>query len=170
MSAMVDEDLRCRVVEGDVEKLVSRGFGELAGRELILWPEEVLYLLERGTLRLVDRDGALLDFKAYLDRVSRVNPGLWPLYIIYRDLRRSQRIVRKGFGGRLTYRLYEPSNRETSKYVILAFPEGTTLKVNEILKAARQVMRKGKVLIIAVLERRGEVIYYSCSDTNLSNL
>jgi tRNA-intron endonuclease len=170
LKAVLAEDYRCRVVEGDIEGMMARGYGDLSEGQLVLWPEEVLYLLEKKALSLTDREGNPLDFKAYLDQLSKEQPHLWPRYIVYRDLRSSGRIVKMGFGGMLTYRLYEPSNRETSKYLIFPFPEGSTLKMEELLKATKQVMRKGKILIIAVLERRGEVIYYSCTDTNLSNL
>ncbi len=170
LKAVLAEDYRCRVVEGDIEGLLARGFGELSEGQLMLWPEEVLYLLERRALSLTDREGNPLDFKTYLDQLSREKPNFWPRYIVYRDLRSSGRMVKMGFGGMLTYRLYEPSNRETSKYLIFPFPEGSTLRVEELLKASKQVMKKGKILIIAVLERRGEVIYYSCTETNLSNL
>ncbi|GBC71551.1 hypothetical protein HRbin02_01336 [Candidatus Calditenuaceae archaeon HR02] len=170
LKAVLAEDYRCRVVEGDIEGLVARGFGDLSEGLLMLWPEEVLYLLERKALSLVDKEGNPLNFKTYLDLLSKEKPFLWPRYIVYRDLRSTGRIVRMGFGGMLTYRLYETSNKETSKYLIFPFPEGSTLRVKELLKASKQVMRKGKTLIIAVLERRGEVIYYSCTDTSLSNL
>jgi len=170
LKAVLTEDLRCRVVGGDIEGLVAKGFGELTDGQLTLWPEESLYLLERNALSLTDKDGTPLDFKSYLELLTKERPGFWPLYVIYRDLRRSGRIVKKGFGGMLKYRLYEPSMREASKYIVLPFPEGSTLSIEELVKSVRQVMRKGKILIIAVLERRGEVIYYSCSDTNLSNI
>jgi len=168
--AVLTEDLRCMVVEGDTGRLLSMGYGEIRDEKLILWPEEALFLIERGRLTLIGSGGAELDFRGYLSRISEAYPGFWPQYVIYRDLRQSGRVVRRGFGGRLAYRLYEPSQRESSKFVVLVFPEGTSLKVGELLRAARQVMRKGKVLVVAVLERRGEVIYYSCSDTTLSNL
>ncbi len=170
VKAVLAEDFRCRVVEGDIEGLVAKGYGGLSEGQLMLWPEEVLYLLERRALSLADKDGALLDFKTYLDQLLKEKPQFWSQYIVYRDLRKSGRIVKKGFGGMLTYRLYEPSDRETSRYLIFPFSEGSTLRMEELLKALKQVMKKGKVLIIAVLERRGEVIYYSCTDTNLSNL
>lgn len=170
MKAVLAEDYRCRVIEGDIEGLVAKGYGDLSEGQLMLWPEEALYLLERKTLSLTDAEGNPLDFKTYLNLLSKEKPHLWPRYIVYRDLRSSGRVVKMGFGGMLTYRLYDSSSKETSKYLIFPFPEGSTLRVEELLKASKQVLKKGKILIIAVLERRGEVIYYSCTDTNLSNL
>lgn len=164
------ENHRCRVVEGDIERLAAQGFGELTEAELTLWPEEALYLLEKEALEIVDHAGNRLAFRDYLEISSKKYPDIWALFLVYRDLRSSGRIVKRGVGGRLAYRLYDRSNRETSKYYILPFPEGSAMKVEELLQASKRVSKKGKTMIVAVLERRGEVIYYVCSDTNLSNL
>lgn len=153
-----------------MDRLASNGYGELSDGQLTLSPVETLYLLEKGSLTLHDSEGAQLDFKTLLDRLTKSIPNIWPIYIIYRDLRRSGKIVRKGFGGKLAFRLYEQPSTGTSKFVVLSLPEGSPLKIEELLRASRQVMKKGKILVIAAVERRGEVIYYSCSDTSLSNL
>ncbi|MEM1922905.1 MAG: hypothetical protein QXW60_02630 [Nitrososphaerota archaeon] len=167
---MLTEDQKCRVIEGDIERVASQGFGQLSGEGLTLWPEEALYLLEKGLLEITDQSGELLGFQEYLGRLSRMYPEIWQLFLIYRDIRSSGRVVKRGLGGRLAYRLYDRAKQETAKYYILPLPEGSTIKVEDLLKATRYASRKGKTMIVAVLERRGEVVYYICSDTNLSNL
>jgi len=170
LRGVLTEDQKCRVIEGDIERVASQGFGQLSGEGLTLWPEEALYLLEKGLLEITDQSGELLGFQEYLGRLSRMYPEIWQLFLIYRDIRSSGRVVKRGLGGRLAYRLYDRAKQETAKYYILPLPEGSTIKVEDLLKATRYASRKGKTMIVAVLERRGEVVYYICSDTNLSNL
>jgi tRNA intron endonuclease len=165
----LSEELRVEVRGPEATRLAAQGYGELEGDRLLLWPEEALYLLEKGKME-VEGGGARLGFREYLALITRDKPIVWPRYIIYRDLRESGRVVRKGVGETLLYRLYETSGQETSKYLVFPLSEGESVEVSRLLDAARQSADKGKVLVLAVVERRGEVVYYVCSETSPSNV
>jgi hypothetical protein len=50
-----------------------------------------------------------------------------------------------------------------AKYVIFGISEGTKIKVDKLAKTINQSARMGKDAVVAVIERRGEVIYYKMS-------
>ena len=50
-----------------------------------------------------------------------------------------------------------------TKYLVFGFNEGTQEKIGKIQKNVEQITKMGKDPIIAVIERRGEIIYYKIS-------
>ena len=86
-------------------------------------------------------------------------------YLIFRDLRSKGYVVKEGFGFRTDFRIYERGefNKKTSKYVSVGLNEGTNIRASEFAEVIEQVEKMGKAVVIAVVERRGEVIYYKTS-------
>ncbi len=166
---VMSTDYRVEIVGAEATRLASQGYGELLDERLLLWPEEALYMLEKGAIA-VESGGERLGFREYLALLTRERPEAWTRYIVYRDLRESGRVVRRGIGETLLYRLYESGSKETSKYLVLPLSEGESLELGKLLEAARQSSTKGKILLLAVVEGRGEVVYYACSEVSPSNL
>ena len=52
---------------------------------------------------------------------------------------------------------------KSAKYLVFALNEGTQEKIGQIQKNIFEITQMGKEPIIAVIERRGEVIYYKIS-------
>jgi tRNA-intron endonuclease len=52
---------------------------------------------------------------------------------------------------------------KSAKYVVFGINEGTEMSVEKLNDAVEQISRMGKEAVIAVIERRGEVIYYKVS-------
>lgn len=48
--------------------------------------------------------------------------------------------------------------------------EGTEINVSSLMESVQQISRMGKTPIIAVVERRGEVIYYHLSKSRFRDL
>lgn len=153
-----------------IDELVSKGFGELIDEATLkLMPYEALYLVENNKLIVKSSSGVELGFIELLRVLQSENPQLLFLYVIYRDLRKRGYVVKGGFGGKLAFRVYE-KGKEEAPYLVYPFFEGTPESIANLLEGVRHSISKDKQLIIAVVERRGEVIYYSCSEASLRNI
>jgi tRNA-intron endonuclease len=146
-------------------ELEESGYGTREGRELMLRDYEALYLLYVKKLDLADAEGLKVGFEK-LAEVSQKRAGdFWTKFVIYRDLRSRGYVVREGFGFGTDLRVYERGDypRKPAKYVVFALDEGIEKGMADLQKSVREMARMGKEAIIAVIERRGEVIYYKVS-------
>ena len=77
-------------------------------------------------------------------------------------------MVKDGFGFGSDFRVYERGNYglKDAKFLIFAFDEGTQQKIGNLYKNIDEITKMGKEPIIAVIERRGEVIYYKINKMN----
>ncbi len=57
--------------------------------------------------------------------------------------------------------------KETAKYLIFGIQEGQPVSVEELARALRYVQSLKKRLVLSVINRRGEVVYYSISQLTL---
>ncbi|MBS7609586.1 tRNA-intron lyase [Candidatus Bathyarchaeota archaeon] len=146
--------------------LKERGYGVLEGEELELLPEEALYLSEDKRLKIKDKDtGEEAGFQSLAERFIRERPELWIRYLIYRDLRKKGYVVKDGYGLGLDFLVYERGSfgKEPAKFLVLGLSEGETLKLEGLLETLRMAMGSKKELILAVVESRGDVVYYAVS-------
>jgi len=89
--------------------------------------------------------------------------------LIFRDLRSRGYVVKDGIGLGIDFRVYERGQYHTkaAKYVVFAVSEGSPIpasRLGEILKLVHGMKRE---LIVAVMDRRGEIVYYALSWLNL---
>ena len=91
-------------------------------------------------------------------------------FLLYRDLRTRGYVVKDGFGFGSDFRVYERGNYglKDAKFLIFAFNEGTQQKIGKLYKNIEEITKMGKEPIIAVIERRGEIIYYKVNKMNFS--
>ena len=149
-----------------IEELRRKGYGRPSERGLRLEPWETLYLAEKNKLSVLDAEtGRELDFQELLRRFERSDARIWVKYIVYRDLRERGYVVRSGFGPELVFRLYNRGDygRKPAKFVIYSMLEGMPVPVSELERALEMAQSYRKNLILAVVDRRGEVVYYSLS-------
>ena len=150
-----------------IGELEQSGYGEREGKKLTLKDYEALYLLFSGRLELKEHD-ANVTFNSLAERVQAETRDAWTKFIIYRDLRSRGYIVKDGFGFGTDLRVYERGDFpvKAAKFVVFALDEGTEREVGELNESVRQIIKMGKEAIVAVIERRGEVIYYKVSRAN----
>jgi tRNA-intron endonuclease len=152
--------------ENDIGELRSRGYGKLKNHKLFLKPYEALFLLNKNIIELVDeKSGEGIDFQKLLHTCEKLDSNIWVKFLIYRDLRSRGYVVREGFGLGIDFRVYEKGRygTETAKYLILGVQEGKPITIEELTQILKNVQSLKKKLILAVLSRRGEVVYYSLS-------
>ncbi|WP_309492248.1 tRNA-intron lyase [Candidatus Hecatella orcuttiae] len=153
----------------EAARLVSRGFGEETRGRLELASWEALYLVAEGELRVVEKDsGVAMSFEELLSFFSQKDRRVWSKYLVYRDLRSRGYTVKKGFGHGSHFRVYERGayGKEPAKFLISTMLEGEPLPVQELVKTLSSARSLKKEAILGVIERRGEVVYYTLSQFN----
>jgi tRNA-intron endonuclease, archaea type len=146
-------------------ELEESGYGTREGKELLLKDYEALYLLFVKKLVLEDEEKEPVAFDRLAELSQKKAGDSWTKFVIYRDLRSRGYIVRDGFGFGTDLRVYERGDfpKKPAKYVVFALDEGIEKGMDDLQKSVREMARMGKEAIIAVIERRGEVIYYKVS-------
>ncbi|MDG6901367.1 MAG: tRNA-intron lyase [Nitrososphaerota archaeon] len=165
----VDAELRDgRVTISDTDRfgeLEESGYGGREGKSLVLKEYEALYLLYSKKLNLADKAGKQVGFEGLAEETQLRARDSWTKFIIYRDLRSRGYVVKEGFGFGTDLRVYERGDypKKAAKYVVFALDEGIERRVEHLQESVREMAKMGKEAIIAVIERRGEVIYYRVS-------
>ena len=151
------------------DELSSRGYGVVEGKELLLTFYEALYLSDRGMLEIEGKKGRKVGFQELLQCYEDINENAWAGYLVYRDLRSRGYVVREGFGSGVDFRVYDRGNysKDTAKYLITSVQEGKPVSIEDLSNVLRQSLSLKKELILAVMNRRGEIVYYSISELTL---
>jgi tRNA-intron endonuclease len=151
--------------KSSIDALTSRGYGTLEDEVFTLTFYEALYLLDKGMLEVKDDKGKTMNFQSLLNCYEGHNENAWVSYLVYRDLRSRGYVAREGFGGGIDFRVYERGGygKETAPYLVLSTQEGKPLSVDGLAGALQQCQSQKKELIVAVMNRRGEIVYYSVS-------
>ena len=153
------------VFDHDIESdLFNKGYGEKNDKKIIFSDYEILFLVYIGKLNVLYRKKKL-SFHNIVDIFSKTDEKLWTKFLIFRDLRSRGYILKEGFGLGIDFRIYERGKYgdKPSKYVVFAINEGTETDSLEVYNIINKISRMGKEPIIAVIERRGEIIYYKVS-------
>ena len=147
--------------------LIERGFGESEKDFLILDSFETLYLLYNNKLELKKINKSIV-FDELIQKYSQKNDDILTRFLLYRDLRTKGYAVKDGFGFGSDFRVYERGTYglKDARYVIFVFNEGTQQKIGKLYKNIEEIAKMGKEPIIAVIERRGEIIYYKINKMN----
>jgi tRNA-intron endonuclease, archaea type len=156
-----EKELKTIVNENkDKDQLRNKGFGEIFNQEFILSGLETLYLLSNNKIKLVGKRE--YDFSSLLKMLLKKDKKILTKYLIYRDLRSKGYVVKEGFGFGIDFRIYERGDygKRPSKYVSIGINEGINIKSKDFVDMIDQIENMGKDTVIAVIERRGEVIYY----------
>ena len=147
--------------------LNERGFGESEKDTLILNSFETLYLLYNNKLELKKINKNIV-FDELIQKYIQKNDDILTRFLLYRDLRTKGYVVKDGFGFGSDFRVYEKGTygQKDAKFLIFAFNEGTQQKIGKLYKNIHEITQMGKEPIIAVIERRGEIIYYKINKMN----
>jgi tRNA-intron endonuclease len=150
-----------------IHELELKGYGEIENSKLILKFFESLYLLYSDRL-ILKKGKKKIDFSTLLNLYQKQDPEALTKFLIYRDLRNRGYVVKDGFGFGSDFRVYERGHfgEKGAKFLIFGLNEGQQEKMGNLQKKIEQITQMGKEPIIAVIERRGEVIYYKINRMN----
>jgi tRNA-intron endonuclease len=151
--------------KSSVDALSQRGYGTSENAVFTLTFYEALYLLDKEMIEVNDENNEEVSFQSLLQSYEAVNENAWINYLVYRDLRSRGYVVREGFGAGIDFRIYKRGTygKDTASYLVLGTQEGKPLAIDDLAEALRHCQSQKKELIIAVMNRRGEIVYYSVS-------
>ena len=150
-----------------IRDLEEKGYGEIQKQKLLLKQFETLYLLYTNKL-ILKKNKTQINFDTYMSVCQKTNSEILTKFLIFRDLKTRGYVVKDGFGFGSDFRVYERGNYglKDAKFIIFAFNEGTQQKLGKLYKNIEEITKMGKEPIIAVIERRGEIIYYKINKMN----
>ncbi len=151
------------------QDLEQKGYGEMEKNKLVLKPFESLYLLFTDKLTLF-KEKKNIDFDLLLQVYRKLDKDILTKFLVYRDLRTRGYTVKDGFGFGSDFRVYAKGDfgEKEAKFLVFTLNEGKQEKIGKFQKKIQEITKMGKEPIIAVIERRGEVIYYKISTINFN--
>jgi tRNA-intron endonuclease len=153
--------------QSDADSLYQDGYGYRMNHEHYMQPAELLFTVYRNKIVVVDEDtNKRLGFTELLHVLSEDTPNLWTNFIVFKDLRTRGFIIkiekdRFLIYERGTFRKTPPS------YVIHIFSEGKPQSLTEFIKELQTTEKDGYEMKVAVVDRRGEIVFYSIKETEL---
>ena len=159
-------DSRCVYVDykPDLMELRDRGFGDLKSGKLHFTPYESFYLLEKQKIKVYDkRADRELQLKDLVRRFSVGKPEIWIKYLVYRDLRDRGYIVRESSGA-FDFDIYGKGPLRRLISIIYEGGEASLRKLSKLLKYSDN---EKKELILAVVDRRTDIVYYTLTSLNV---
>ena len=147
--------------------LEQKGYGEFEKNKFYLKSFESLYLLYTGTLTLFKGKKKVV-FDSLMQICKKNDEGILTKFLVYRDLRTRGYTVKDGFGFGSDFRVYSKGDfgEKGAKFLVFGLSEGKQEKIGKFQKKIEEIIKMGKEPIIAVIERRGEIIYYKITRMN----
>tara|TARA_B100001167_G_scaffold21753_1_gene11538 strand:+ start:504 stop:1073 length:570 start_codon:yes stop_codon:yes gene_type:complete len=149
--------------------LEQKGYGEMEKNKLLLKSFESLYLLYTNRLTIF-KGKKNINFDLLLQICKKQDENILTKFLVYRDLRTRGYTVKDGFGFGSDFRVYGKGDfgEKGAKFLVFGLNEGKQEKIGTLQKKIEEITKMGKEPIIAVIERRGEIIYYKISRINFN--
>lgn len=150
--------------KSELMELRDRGFGDLKGDKLMLTPYESFYLVEKQ--KIVVRGKQTKDELTLRDIVRKFSVGksaIWIKYLVYRDLRDRGYIVRES-NKMFDFDIYGKGPVRRLISIIYEGGEASLRKLGKLLSYADS---ERKELILAVVDRRTDIVYYTLSSLHV---
>lgn len=151
-------------------QLSQDGYGDGYSGRYVLMPFEALYLVSVDRLQ-VRAGKRQLEFEDLLEICQRDDPDTLSQYLVYRDLRFRGYVAKNGFGFGTDLRVYNRGDYgiKGAKLLVFGISEGKQVSASKFYKQVDKMTNMGKEPVVAVIERRGEVIYYKINKTEFAN-
>ena len=159
---------------GEADSLLQDGYGHISeNRRYILEPYEALYLVEKERLTIIEeKEKRILSFQEILSRELIADILLWTRYIIYKDIRGRGFVAKSTSKNRVSFRVYERGAypKKAPSYELYTLVEGVSENLGHIEEILVSVKNSGRTLKLAVIDRRGELVYYSLNKLGTDRL
>jgi len=146
------------------DELEKKGIGEKEDKQLLLSPEEALYLKEkRKRFPIENARGKDLTYKELFKYFMRKDKEFGRKYLVYRDLKDRGFCVRTGFKFGTHYRVYSRGDRPGKGHAIWlvhCVPEEYKAEMPIISRSIRLAQNVRKKMIYAVIDTEGDITYY----------
>ena len=153
--------------ESELMELRDRGFGDLKNGKLFLTSYESFYLLEKQKIVVSDKKtGDNLSLRDIVLKFSVGKPEIWIKYLVYRDLRDRGYIVRES-NKKFDFDIYGKGPLRRLISIVYEGGEASLKKLGRLLEYSE---KEKKELILAVVDRRTDIVYYSLTSLNVQGL
>jgi tRNA-intron endonuclease len=146
--------------KSELMELRDRGFGELKKTRLSFTAYESFYLLEKQKIRVfTPKTSAELSLRDLVRKFSVGRPEIWIKYLVYRDLRDRGYLVRES-DRNFDFDIY---GKGPLRRLISIVYEGGEASLRKLRKLLAISDTEKKELILAVVDRRTDIVYYTLS-------
>jgi tRNA-intron endonuclease len=150
-------------LSSSLRELRERGFGNLRKGKVVLSSFEAFYLLEKERIKVSDaRTKIVVELRDLVDKLSAGKAEIWIKYLIYRDLRDRGYIVRESQDAD-----FEIHGKGATRRLISIVYEGREASLEKLGKYLKVATREKKELILAVIDRRTDIVYYSLNSLKI---
>jgi tRNA-intron endonuclease len=150
--------------KSELMELRDRGFGDLRKGKLLFTPYESFYLIDKQRIRVFDKKNEKeLTLRDVVKRISVGKPEIWIKYLVYRDLRDRGYIVRES-DRKFDFDIYGKGPLRRLISIVYEGGEASLRKLQRLLEHAE---REKKELILAVVDRRTDIVYYTLSSLHV---
>lgn len=156
--------------KASTHKLGLDGYGDDEKDGYNLKPFEALYLMAINKMS-VTRNNTLLGFDDLLEACQEEDPDILSKYLIYRDLRTRGYVAKDGFGFGMDFRVYDRGDFGTkgARFLIFGLNQGKREGARKFCDTIDDITKMGKEPVVAVIESRGEIIYYKTNRITFDN-
>ena len=146
-----------------VMDLREKAFGTLTGEKVTLNPYETFYLVEKKRINVLDeKTKQTKSLQQLVTKLSVGKPAIWTKYLVYRDLRDRGYLVREGEAG---YDFESFGKGAMRRLVSIVF-EGGESTLEKLARLSAKANKDGKDLVLAVIDRRTDIVYYTLNPEN----
>jgi len=147
-----------------VKWLSERGFG-IGNDHLRLSLPEALFLVEIKRLKVFSSRGKSYSLEDLARKANKSDKASWYKYLVLRDLRTRGYVTREGYGLGIDFNVYDKGEypAESPKFLVVGVCEGTPTEFGKLIDTLKRAQSNRKTLILGVIDRRNEVVYYSLS-------
>ncbi len=141
---------------GKLMDLREKAFGTLT-------PYETFYLVEKKRINVLDeKTKQTRSLQQPVTKLSVGKPAIWTKYLVYRDLRDRGYLVREGEAG---YDFESFGKGAMRRLVSIVF-EGGESTLEKLARLSAKANKDGKDLVLAVIDRRTDIVYYTLNPEN----
>lgn len=153
-----------------IHKLSLDGYGDDETDGYNLKPFEALYLMAINKMS-VTKNGNLIGFDDLLEACQDDDTDILSRYLIYRDLRTRGYVAKDGFGFGVDFRVYDRGDfgSKGARFLVLGLNQGQKEGARKFCDIIDEITKMGKDPVVAVIESRGEIIYYKTNRINFAN-
>jgi tRNA-intron endonuclease len=170
-SSVLSDDKVVVPAQNEADSLYQEGFGsKINAGVLRLESFEVLYLQEKGKISVIDEaTQRTLSFQELLRLYSDKDEQIWSRYLIYKDIRGRGFVARGSSDGKVSFLIYERGSyfKKPPSYLAYTVAEGLNDTISGLSEALENAEKKNYSVKLAVVDRRGEIIYYSLSKIDM---
>jgi len=150
--------------KSELMELRDRGFGDLKNDKLFFTPYESFYLLEKQKVRVFAKATEKeLGLRDLVQKFSVGKPEIWIKYLVYRDLRDRGYIVRESSKA-FDFDIYGKGPLRRLISIVYEGGEASLRKLGKLLQISD---KEKKELILAVVDRRTDIVYYTLSSLKI---